>query len=397
MTESSTAKRRAAVALLLAMVLLGVFPLDVVLPSFPALSNHFNRSTSDIAFSVSLFAVGISLSQLLIGPLSDNLGRKGLLLAGMLISILGGIGCVLVSDFTWFLFFRCIQAIGCGSFVLAQALVQDLFAGKARDQLRIVMITASGVFISVSPLAGTLLQQAFDWPGSFWVFVALATMVFIKALFFLENSLPLPHPSRTLVQSYRLVCRDSIFIGYWLISGLAFACHFSFIVMSPLLFLQHLQLSPYAFSLVLLLYGLAYLCAGVVAQMLSRRIQARAQINVGTLMIVFAGVLMLLFSSLLGLSILSVLLPMIVCTAGTTVARPIATSRAMDVFPEYAGTAASIGGMLVFVCGGGISALVNLSRFDLQTTLAVCFMVLGTAMLGLHALINRQQTRRRVE
>ena len=234
MTESGTAKRRAAVALLLAMVLLGVFPLDVVLPSFPALSNHFNRSTSDIAFSVSLFAVGISLSQLLIGPLSDNLGRKGLLLAGMLISILGGIGCVLVSDFTWFLFFRCIQAIGCGSFVLAQALVQDLFAGKARDQLRIVMITASGVFISVSPLAGTLLQQAFDWPGSFWVFVALATMVFIKALFFLENSLPLPHPSRTLVQSYRLVCRDSIFIGYWLISGLAFACHFSFIVMSPL-------------------------------------------------------------------------------------------------------------------------------------------------------------------
>lgn len=151
MTESGTAKRRAAVALLLAMVLLGVFPLDVVLPSFPALSSHFNRSTSDIAFSVSLFAVGISLSQLLIGPLSDTLGRKGLLLAGMLISILGGIGCVLVSDFTWFLFFRCIQAIGCGSFVLTQALVQDLFVGKARDQLRILMITASGYSFQFPP------------------------------------------------------------------------------------------------------------------------------------------------------------------------------------------------------------------------------------------------------
>ena len=52
-------------------------------------------------------------------------------------------------------------------FCTSQALVQDLFEGKERDQLRILMVTASGIFISVSPLAGTLLQQALDWPGKF--------------------------------------------------------------------------------------------------------------------------------------------------------------------------------------------------------------------------------------
>jgi len=390
-TPEAPSKRHAAIALLLTMILLGVFPLDVVLPSFSALSTHFNRSPADIAFSISLFAIAISLSQLLVGPLSDTLGRKRLLLAGIAVAIVGAIGCVLADNFVWFMIFRCVQAFGCGAFVLAQALVQDLFVGKERDRLRILMITASGVFISTSPWVGTLLQQALDWPGSFWVFIALASVVFIKALLLLEKSPPDPQPSRSIKQSYRLVCRNPVFIGYWLISGLAFACHFSFIVMSPLLLMDQLALSSYTFSSVLLLYGVAYLCGGIVAQVLSHRIQASTQINVGLLLIFAAGALMLVLTSLSGMSVLSVLPPMMVCTAGTTIARPIATSKAMDVFPQYAGTAASTGGLLVFSCGGVISALVNLSTAALPTTLAATFMMLSLATLGLNALIDRQQ------
>lgn len=71
------ARKPATVGLLLTLTLLGVFPIDVVLPSFPALSEHFERPSSDIALSVSLFAVGIALSQLLVGPLSDVMGRPG--------------------------------------------------------------------------------------------------------------------------------------------------------------------------------------------------------------------------------------------------------------------------------------------------------------------------------
>lgn len=150
------------------MVLLGVFPLDVLLPSFPALAAHFQSKPADIAFSISLFAIGISLSQLLIGPLSDTFGRKSLLIGGMVVSIIGATGCVLSKEYTWFLIFRMIQATGCGCFVLSQALVQDMFEGKERDRLRILMITASGIFISLSPLLGSLLQQFLDWPGSFF-------------------------------------------------------------------------------------------------------------------------------------------------------------------------------------------------------------------------------------
>ena len=72
MPEAPANRRGMAIFLLLSMVVLGVFPLDVVLPSFPALAEYYQRTPSDIALSVSLFAIGISISQLLIGPLSDK-------------------------------------------------------------------------------------------------------------------------------------------------------------------------------------------------------------------------------------------------------------------------------------------------------------------------------------
>ena len=387
----TTRQRRGAVSLLLAMVLLGVFPLDVLLPSFPALAEHFARTPADIALSISLFAVGIAFAQLVIGPLSDVIGRKGLLLAGMGVSILGAIGCVMTSHYTLFMTFRIVQAIGCGCFVLSQALVQDLFDGKERDRLRILMVTATGIFISVSPLAGTFLQATLGWRGSFWLFIVLAAVVLLKAWLFLEGGRPAAKATPlNFLSAYRRVLRDFEFVGYWLISAFAFACHFSFIVISPLIFMDQLQLSAYDFSLILLIYGAAYVAGGIVATVLSRRISPGKQMVVGLSLILLAGLVMLFMARHLALSATTVLIPMLICTAGTTITRPAATSRAMGLFPENAGTSASAGSTIIFICGGLISALISLSPSNLQATLGYCFVLLSCIALALNKRISHR-------
>ncbi|MCO7628561.1 MFS transporter [Pseudomonas fluorescens] len=389
-TVATTRQRRGAVSLLLAMVLLGVFPLDVLLPSFPALAEHFASTPTDIALSISLFAVGIAFAQLLIGPLSDVIGRKGLLLAGMAVSILGAIGCVMTSDYMLFMAFRIVQAIGCGCFVLSQALVQDLFEGKERDRLRILMVTATGIFISISPLAGTFLQATLGWRGSFWLFIALAAVVLLKAWLFLDSSRVARGTSIHFLKAYQRVLGDFDFVGYWLISAFAFACHFSFIVISPLIFMDQLQLSAYDFSLILLIYGAAYVTGGIAATLLSRRISSAQQIVAGLSLILLAGLVMLLLSQYFALSPATVLIPMLICTAGTTIARPAATSRAMGMFPENAGTSASAGSTIIFICGGLISALISLSPGNLQATLGYCFVLLSGIALALNKRISRR-------
>ncbi|BAQ77513.1 major facilitator family transporter [Pseudomonas sp. Os17] len=385
----ATPKNTAAVILLLTMTLLGVFPLDVILPSFPALAERFNTSSADIALSVSLFAIGLSFSLMVIGPLSDSLGRKKLLLAGMAVAIAGALGCMAATEYPWFLLFRVVQAVGCGCFVLSQALVQDLFVGRQQERLRIALVTASGIFISLSPLLGTWLQANLGWQGSFGVFVGLGLLVILKAWVLLENRPGTAPGQRHILAAYRLVFADLSFVGYWLISALAFACHFSFIVISPLIFMEQLQLTPYQYSLALLLYGAAYVLGGAGAGVMNRYLQASTQIVTGLGLIALSGLLMLLLQPF-ELSVATVLVPMIVCTAGTTITRPVATSRAMGIFAHNAGTSASAGNMLVFIAGGLISGFISLSASNLVMALGLCFLGLSAIALGLNSLINRR-------
>ena len=101
---------------------------------------------------------------------------------------------------------------------------------------------------------------------------------------------------------------------------------------------------------------------------------------------------MLLLTRHFGLSAATVLISMLICTIGTTIARPIVNSRAMSLFPENAGASTSVGAMLIFMCGGVISAVINRGPEDLTTTLALGFLTLSLAGLGLNALISQQDT-----
>lgn len=388
---SRVEKRQATFILLMTMTLLGVFPLDVVLPSFPDLSDYFQTSPPKIALSVSVFAIGLALSVVLVGPLSDLWGRRKLLLTGIAIAVVGATGCLASSEYNWFLFFRVIQAVGCGSFVLSQALVQDLFIGKEQERIRIWMVTGGGVFISISPLLGTWLQLQLGWQGSFYVFITLALVVWLNVYFLLKEN---PHGHTAshgqLFSAYWRVCSDLRFMGYWLISALAFACHFSFIVISPIIFLERLALSPYEFAWTLLLYGVAYVFGGIVASVVHRHLRANTQIVIGLSLIALSGLVMLWLADQFGLSAAAVLIPMLICTAGTTIARPIANSKAMSLYPQSAGTSTSVGGVLIFMCGGLISVVINLTSEDLTTALALCFLTLSAAGLGLNVLISRR-------
>ncbi|WP_225935847.1 MFS transporter [Pseudomonas fakonensis] len=364
------------VTLLLLMCLLGVFPLDVILPSFPAIASSFHVATSSVAYSVSLFAIGVALSQLFIGPLSDAIGRKRLLLVGLLISALGATGCLLSSNFEAFIFFRLLQAIGCGCFVLSHALVQDLYTGKQQNNMRILLTGASGVFISLSPLAGSILQHHFNWQGSFILFTVLSACCALITVIFLQEKAGNFSPRGTL-SSYQVLMKDSGFLTLTSFSCLAFTCHFSFIVSSPLLFMDRLGLSAKTFGLVFTGYGLTYVLGGVVAHWLNERIPPRKQIGLGFTLIGASGIASFIWGLLAGPSIASTLLPMIICTMGITIIRPTATTQALARHPTRAGAAAALNNTLLFACAGLASALIAATGSLLSVTLAASFILTG--------------------
>jgi len=362
--------------------LISFFPLNILLPSFPALAEEFNTSTAEIALSTSLFTLVFAISQLITGPLSDKWGRKEVLLGCIVVSTLGSIGCVLATDYPGFLLFRAIQAIGCGFFVLGHALVEDLFEEQDRARVRIYYMTLSGSFVALSPLLGSWLQTTFGWQGSFYGFALMALGMFIHAQVILPSkAVSHQRTSVSVLRTLKSIARNRDFIRYWWIAALVFACYFSLISVTPLIFMDEFKLSEYQYALVLMVYGLAYFLGGIVASAVQKHISLTLQINIGLGLLGVAGVLLALIVNYEAMTTITLLIPMLISALAVTLVRPAAISAAMLLFSNSAGTAASAGNSIMFITAALSSAALAQTADNLLMTIAVSF--IAFSLLGL--------------
>ncbi|MFB3302908.1 MFS transporter [Pseudomonas sp. AMR01] len=354
--------------------LISFFPINILLPSFPALAARFDTPTADIALSISLFTLVFSVSQLIAGPLSDKWGRKGVLIGCITLSILGAIGCALASDYLTFLLFRGVQAMGCGFFVLGHALVEDLFEEQDRARVRLYYMTLSGSFVALSPLVGSWLQTTFDWQGSFYGFALMALGMLIHAFCILPSKSASPHRAPvSIFGTLKAVARNRDFLRYWWIAALVFACYFALISVTPMIFMDAFKLSEYQYALVLMVYGAAYLLGGVAASYLQKHISLSRQINLGLGLLLVAGVLLTLIISFEAITTVTLLIPMLISALAVTLVRPAAISAAMLLFSNSAGTAASAGNSIMFLTAAVSSAALAQAGSHMLMTIAISF------------------------
>lgn len=381
--ESQYSKIKCSAMILLSgLSLLSVFPLDVLLPAYPALASEFDKPVAEIASSISFFILVFAVSQLIVGPLSDRFGRKVVLITGLVVVLIAVLACALAKSFDEFFMFRLLQAAGCSTFVLSQALIQDLLREEDRQRARIFLVTISGVFIASAPLLGAYIQEMFGWVGSFYLSAIFTVYLIFQVSLTLKNSrMSSDFNLKSVFVSYGGIIRHKCFVMCWCMSGMAFSCHFSFVIVSPVVFFEYLGLSSYQYSFVLLAYGVAYILGGVVASGLRGRISFNSQIVVGFILIMVAGLLLFGFLFFLNFTVVSLLVPMIICTAGTTICRPAAASKAMEYFNESVGAASCAGATIVFLIAAAVSATISLSNSNVLLFLAGSFVLLS--LLGL--------------
>jgi len=379
-----------ALCLLTGLSVLSIFPLDVLLPSYPSMAQAFAKTPSDIAASLSTFVAFFAFSQLVVGPLSDLIGRQRVLLAGLVLIFFSVIGCATAKDYETFLAFRSLQAVGCSTLVLSQAIIQDAFEEAKRHGVRIYLVSTSGVLISLSPLLGTFIEEFQGWQGSFYICALIVLLLIPLTLttYRADYKASLNKPTNIYL-NYRSMFMHRTFVSYWILAGLSFSCHFTFIIISPLIFLDDFKVGSYAYGFILLSYGAAYICGGLLAKLLSPRISGPNQINVGFTLILITGAAILAASQLNILSAGTLLGFMIICTTGTTLCRPVAASFAMRFFNTSAGTASAAGSTVVFTIAAIISAVVSYAAADLYVTLGWLFILSSGTGLVLNSLIDQ--------
>ena len=219
------------------------FSIDMYLPGFRDIAAGLHTTVASVSLSLSSYFVGISLGQLLYGPLLDRHGRKRPLYFGLLLYILSSAACTQVHDINSLILLRFVQALGgCGATVAAMAMVRDLFGPKESAKVFSLLLLVIGASPMLAPTAGSYIISLYGWRAVFVVLLVMAILITLLAILGLPESYQ-PDESfslrpKPILKNFWSVLRDPAFLTYSVSGSLAFTGLFAYVSGSPIVFMD---------------------------------------------------------------------------------------------------------------------------------------------------------------
>ncbi|MBQ1018456.1 multidrug effflux MFS transporter [Micromonospora sp. D93] len=361
-----TNRQRAQLVLVLgALIAIGPLTIDMYLPALPAITAGLQTTETAVQLTLTGTLVGLALGQLLIGPLSDVVGRRVPLLAGLAAHIVASVLCVFAPNIAVLGGLRVLQGLGvAAATVVATAVVRDLFSGASFARIFSRLMLVMGLAPILAPTLGSGLLGWTDWRGVFAALAVLGALLIVVAAFRLPETLPVARRrhggvSATL-RDYRGLLNDRAFVGLVLVAGLAMAALFAYVSGSSFVLQQEYGLDEQQFGIAfgagaVGLIGATQFNVRLLRRYTSQQILVSALIG-GTA----AGLLLVMFAAtgVGGLGTLLASLWLVLAAAG--LALPNAPALAMSRHSEAAGTAAAMLGAVQFGIGAVSAPLAGL-------------------------------------
>lgn len=238
---------------------LGPFSIDMYLPGFSGIAKDLNTTVAKVSMSLSSYFIGISIGQLLYGPLLDRFGRKKPLFVGLVVYILASLGCVYVSNIDTFILLRFIQAIGsCAATVASVAMVRDLFPVKDIPKVFSLLMLVLGLSPMLAPTIGGYVTEDYGWHTVFLILMFMGIAILIASQIGLPNSYK-PDTSISLkpqpiIANFLKVIKEPQFYTYAFTGSIAFSGLFTYVAASPIIFMNiyHVDAKTYGWIFALM-------------------------------------------------------------------------------------------------------------------------------------------------
>lgn len=372
-----------------ALAALGPFSIDMYLPSFNAIARDYNTDVSHVGLTLTSFFIGISLGQILCGPLIDRFGRRRPLLFGLLLYFVSAIACANTWGLYGLVVTRFTLALGsCVGMVASRAIVRDRFAPaeipKVFSTLMLVMAAAP----ILAPSVGSFFAIHFGWRMIFYFLAGFTLLLGLTVFFALPETRP-PNPAfslrpAALLRDYGTVLNNRSFLIYALIGGLSMAASFAYISGTPDLFMNYLHLDSTTFAWVFGLNALGFIGSAQINQFILRYYSPQRVVLACLLLAVFAVVGLVCISAMHVHSVpaYSALIFVFMCCMGPIV--PNTSALALTPFRDLAGCASAMIGSIQM----GLAALssASVSRFGngtpLPTTTILLICVGGSMVIA---------------
>jgi MFS transporter, DHA1 family, multidrug resistance protein len=390
--EDDRNRARVTSALVATVVFLtAIAPLatDMYVPAFPQVAADLTATATQVQLTLTTFFVGMALGQLVGGPVSDQRGRRRLLIAATLAMSVASVVCALTPTIGVMMAARFVQGFAGGwAMVVGRAVIVDLATGAQLVRVLNVIAGVGGIAPIVGPLLGAVILQLSHWRVSFWVVAALGLVMTLAVLVAVPESLPPERRHggglRTFLVAGREVLANRSYIGYRVVAGSAMGALFAYVATSAFVLQSMNGLSPIAYSIDFAANAAGMTIAALVAARLAGRVPTRTVILVGQVAALAAGTAMLIGALWFDTPLVMAVVCFFVLMTAQGLIGPNGGALASAAVPDHPGTGSAVLGFVQWVAAGTIAPIAGLGGENTAVPMAV-LMIAGAAasMIGL--------------
>jgi DHA1 family bicyclomycin/chloramphenicol resistance-like MFS transporter len=378
---------------------IGPFSIDMYLPAFPDIAKNLHTTVAQVTLSLSSFFIGISVGQLLYGPLLERFGRKKPLYIGLCIYLLASIGCAFAASVNALIVLRLLQALGgCVGMVAARAMVRDLFEVKENAKIFSTLMLVVAVSPIIAPTLGGYITAVLGWRFVFAMLIVV-DLIILAGIYFLLPESKKPDPNFSLrpapiIKNFAGVIKHPQFYTYALTAAISAAGLYAYIGGSPHVFMEIFHVSEKQYGWIFALIAIGLIGSSQLNSVLLKNYTSEQLIRVALTCQSIIGISMavITFFGWNDVFITIFLIFIFLCTQGFVF--PNASALSMASFGHNAGSASALMGAIQMSIGAGTSALVsvlqNHTALPMTAIMACCALAALTVFsLGRKIIIQR--------
>jgi DHA1 family bicyclomycin/chloramphenicol resistance-like MFS transporter len=379
---------RWALAVLLAMLgMLGPFAVDTYLPAFEGIARTTGATPAQMQQTLSAYLFGFAFMNLFHGALADSFGRRPVVLGGVALFAVSSAGCALSDSIGALVFWRALQGLSTGAgIVVSRAVIRDMFPPADAQRVMSQVTIYFGVAPAVAPIVGGLLFVHADWHAIFWFLSALGVALWIANWKLLPETLHAsqrqPFNVRNLMNGYRELGANPLFIALALASGVPFNGMFLYVLSGPTWLGQHLALGPTEYWKFFVLNIAGIMAGAWLSGRLAGRIDRKRQIKIGFVVMLAVSLINVAANFAFAPHAAWAMLPVAIFAFGWALMVPVVTLMVLDLAPARRGLASSLQATVGSVANGIVAGVIAPLVMHSTEALAVA----SLAMLGIGVL-----------
>jgi DHA1 family bicyclomycin/chloramphenicol resistance-like MFS transporter len=389
-------------ALLAALSMISPFSIDTFFPSFHAIAAAFSLSTWAVQQTLTIYMLPLSIMSLVQGPLSDAVGRRPVILAGLCVYTLASVGCALAPNFPTLLLFRALQGISAGvGMIVGRAVIRDLFEGPQAQRLLSLVTMLFAFAPAVAPVIGGWIHVTLGWHGVFGFMSVFGAALAIATYTYLPETHPQDKRAHLhvggLARTAWSIVQHREFLLLAMAMGANFAALMSFVGAAPAVILDHWHLTETQFAYLFIPVIGGLISAAFLSGRMAGRFTYAQQSHLGFMLALAGAAFMTLLCAVVEAPPILIQQLIIAFIAfGVQLAGPTLSLRMLDLFPLSRGSAASVQSCVSIAISalvfGLISPLLSGSMLTLaEGSFCAALIAFGLWRLALHALAQQHQ------